>query len=152
MAALSELRCARNDPNVSKEHLEYALMKACNKQPDLSAEVQGQCLPALKAVLKNEAWDSDLVQRVLIFMEDPTAEREPLLDDSNISFWSLNGIGEEAPLSEQRGYDVLSRMPTLCKKGSGIYNNLSHWAKGKTTLSLQSSRLTCIALVLPRCW
>jgi len=39
---------------------------------------------------------------------------------------------------------VLSRMPTLCKKGCGIYNNLSHWAKGseaaKTGTSSKAGR------------
>lgn len=94
------------------------------------AALQEKCMPALEALLTKEAFKSGLVQRLFQAIEQPRAEREPLLNESNISFWSLVGIEDDAPDAEKKGYDILSQIPNLCEKGSGIQRNLDRWAQG----------------------
>lgn len=85
------------------------------------------------SLLQKDAWESQLVQKVMLAIEDPSALKQPLLDDSNINIIALLGIDQDAPEIEQQGFDIMSQLAGLCKKGSGIFNNLRSWAKRELT-------------------
>ena len=70
-----------------------------------------------------------MIQKLLDAIEDPGRFSGGVLGDDSIEPWALFKMEATEPSEEVDGYRLLSYVPSICKKDSGIYRKLQKMAQ-----------------------